>query len=99
MTIVKCMHPRTVGYILSRSEKKIRTIFLGHLYSFSIQENSKIQRGIRIWREKNEKKYFLGLNRPFIEVSHFENTMAIDLEILSDTKIKIRNSPKWYILI
>jgi hypothetical protein len=35
----------------------------------------------------------------FIEVARFENTTAIDLENLSDTKIKIQNSPKWYILI
>jgi hypothetical protein len=39
--------------------------------------------------ERNEKKKFLGLNRPFFEVANFENTMAIDLEILSDSKIKI----------
>jgi hypothetical protein len=28
----------------------------------------------------------LGLNRPFIEVAHFENTMGIDLEILKKDK-------------
>jgi hypothetical protein len=39
------------------------------------------------------------MNRPFIEVAHFENTMAIYLEILSDSKIKIQNIPKLYILI
>jgi hypothetical protein len=32
-------------------------------------------------------------------VAHFENTMAIDLEILLDSKIKIQNTPKWYIII
>ena len=42
--------------------KKIRTFFLGHLYSFPIQGNSIIQRGIRIWREKNRKHRFFGLN-------------------------------------
>jgi hypothetical protein len=35
-----------------------------------------------IWREKNEKDKFLGLNHPFIEVAHFENTMTNDPEIL-----------------
>jgi hypothetical protein len=49
--------------------------------------------------KKMKKKKFSGLNRPFIEVAHFEITMAIDLEILSDSQIKIQNIPKWYILI
>jgi len=70
--------------------KKIRTFFLGHLYSFPIQANSKIQRGIRIWKEKNEKHRFLGLNRPFIEVAHFENTITNDSEILPGLKKKFQ---------
>jgi tRNA 2-selenouridine synthase SelU len=38
-------------------------------------------------RKKNEKhSKFLGLNRPFIEDAHFENTMTNDLEILSGSK-------------
>ncbi len=45
--------------------KKIRTFFLGYQYSFPIQGNSKIQLGIRIWREKNEKHRFLGLESAF----------------------------------
>ena len=61
--------------------KKIRTFFLGHLYSFPIPENSKIQRGIRIWREKNGKHRFLGLNRPFIEVAHFENKLEMNKDV------------------
>ena len=73
--------------------KKIRNSFLGHLYSFPIQVNSKIQRGIRIWKEKMENIGFLGLNRPFIKVAHFENTITNDSEILPGLK-KIPNTPK-----
>ena len=79
--------------------KKIRTFFLGHLYWFPIQGISKIQWGIRIWREKNEKHRSKGLNRPFIEVAHFENTITNDSEILPGFKKKIPNTPKWFILI
>jgi hypothetical protein len=35
---------------------------------------------------KNEKDKFLGLNQPFIEVAHFENTMTNDPEILPGGK-------------
>ena len=45
-------------------------------------------------REKNdflfpffeEKNKFLGLNRPFIEVAHFEYTMTIGAQLLQDSK-------------
>jgi hypothetical protein len=32
---------------------------------------------------------FWGLNWPFIEVGYFENTIVIDLEILTEITIKI----------
>jgi hypothetical protein len=49
---------------------------------------------MRIWREKNEKDKFLGLNQPFIGVAHFENTMTNDPEILPGSKKNIPNAPK-----
>jgi hypothetical protein len=51
-----------------------------------------LTRNPNLERKKIKKKKFLGLNRPFIEVAHFVNTMAIDLEILSDSNIKIQNT-------
>jgi hypothetical protein len=48
---------------------------------------------------KNEKHRSKGLNRPFIEVAHFENTITNDSEILPGFKKKIPNTPKWFILI
>jgi hypothetical protein len=41
-----------------------------------------------------KKKMFWGLNWPFIEVSHFENTVVIDLEIPTEIKIKFPNTSK-----
>ena len=43
---------------------------------------------------KKLKKMFWGLNWPFIEVGHFENTIVIDLEILTEIKIKFPNTSK-----
>ena len=40
------------------------------------------------------KKCFGGLNWPFIEVGHFENTVVIDLEIPTEIKIKFPNTSK-----
>jgi hypothetical protein len=37
---------------------------------------------------------FWGLNWPFIEAGHFENTKVIDLEILTEIKIKFPNTSK-----
>jgi hypothetical protein len=43
-------------------------------------------------RKKNEKHTFLGLNRPFIEVAHFENTITNEPEILPESK---KNNSKY----
>ena len=40
---------------------------------------------------------FWGFNWPFIEVGHFENTIVIDLEILTEIKIKL-NADSQYLV-
>jgi hypothetical protein len=74
----------TVVQILSRSEKKSELFFEDTYIDFEFRElvifNKESEFG-----EKKEKHSFKGLNRPFIEVAHFENTINKDSEIFLNT--------------
>ena len=58
--------------------------------SFPVKFNEKSESG----EKKIKKNMFWGLNWPFIEVGHFENTIVIDLEIPTEIKIKFPNTSK-----